>query len=511
VKPFLTFILLISFATGFSQWTRVLQLPSSDISSLYHKGHLLYAGGKNIIYKSGDDGMTWDSTGTIPQFFLVTSIIVYNNELYAAAPHKGVSKSSDGGTTWQIINTGLFPDVADFCEFKGDLYAATLGNSVYKLNPANGNSWLFFGNGLSSLSANIPTIGSNSNAMVAGTLANGIYGQLPANSTIWDERLLTGQISPNEGAYDIVNAHDTIFYSGRTGKFYRSTDNGLSWNFIGNPLVSAATSMANAKQALIVSRHIFQGTFKTIFYYIKKDALQNPFVNFSEVADDHFTYKIDILGNRLWDASNRGLFFMSLSDLPGISSADDTTTSVVLPTHFSGINSRCQGSKQFISWKTTPEQNSGYFTIERSTDVIRWVMIGTQPAVGNSTTANEYLFADDKPLQNSYYRITQYDLDNKIRYRNIIRSSCNQVQNITISQNPFQDRLSINVIAERSSQLYIKVIDSKGTIVKLQTAHVIQGNNQLVVDINFLPAGQYLLSAIWNSGQMQKAIQVYKL
>jgi hypothetical protein len=392
MKIFFIVALLLSFTTSFSQWTRVEQLPSTDISSLYHKDNILYAGGKNVIYISKNNGLTWDSTNTIPRLFLVTSIIVYKNELYAAAPHRGVFKSSDGGaswqgTSWQDFNDSTFPDVADFCEFRGDLYVATLGNSVYKLNPASGNRWLAFSNGLSNLSANLPVIGNNSNALIAGTLANGIYGYLPANSTTWEERLLAGELDPNEGAYAIVAAHDTLFYSGRTGKFYISTDNGLTWRFIGDRVVSAATSLVNAKQALVISRHIFEGSFKTLFYYIKKDSLQNSFVNFSVVSDAHFTYKIDILGNKLWDASNKGLFFMSLSDLPGISAADEGKL-IILPVHFISLNARCQESSEIITWKAPPDKNSSHFTIERSSNGNRWTSIGVQRAADNSTTEN---------------------------------------------------------------------------------------------------------------------------
>ena len=98
--------------------------------------------------------------------------------------HQVFSKARMDGITWQNISAGLlFPDVSDFCEFKGDLYAATLGNSVYKLDPVNQEQWLFFGNGLSDLSANLTSIAGNNNALVAGTNANGIYDYLPANST----------------------------------------------------------------------------------------------------------------------------------------------------------------------------------------------------------------------------------------------------------------------------------------------------------------------------------------
>jgi photosystem II stability/assembly factor-like uncharacterized protein len=508
---------LISFTNSFSQWTRVTQLPSTDISSLYHKDNTLYAGGKNLIYISKNNGLTWDSTSTIPQFVFVTSIIVYNNELYAAAPHKGVFKSADEGatwqgTTWQNFTGNTFPDVADFCEFQGKLYAATLGNSVYKLNPANGNSWLFFSNGLSDLSANLPVIASNSNAMIAGTMANGIYDHLPSNSITWEERLLSGVIDPNEGGYAIAAAHDTLFYAGRRGNFYISTDDGLTWSLVGDRLVSAATSMVNAKQAVIISRHIFEGgDFKTLFHYIKKDSLQSPFVKFSVVAGAHFTYKIDALGNKLWDASNKGLFFMSLSDLPGITAADDTGTHIILPVSFVLFNAKCEEFKATINWKTTNEHNSSHFTIERSVNNVDWITIGSQRAVGTSVLENSYSFADSNPVQNSYYRIAQHDLDGRVLYSTIIKSSCKPAETLSAWPSPFLDKLTIGISTGRSSQVAIKIIDAKGATLKLYKVATVQGNNQLTIDLKFLPSGLYHLSASWNNGYMQKAIQVVKM
>jgi photosystem II stability/assembly factor-like uncharacterized protein len=204
MKVFFLAAFLVSFCCAFSQWTRMEQLPVTDISSLYHNENVFYAGGKNVIYFSKNNGFTWDSTSPIPELFLVTSIIVYKNDLYATAPHRNIFKSRDGGVSWQVtplegLGPGTFPDVADFCEFRGDLYAATLGNSVYKLNPVNNNTWLSFSNGLSDLSVNLPVIAGNTNAMIAGTLDNGIYDHLPANSNTWEEKLLTGRIDANEG------------------------------------------------------------------------------------------------------------------------------------------------------------------------------------------------------------------------------------------------------------------------------------------------------------------------
>ena len=509
MKLIFTLVSVLYFSTSFSQWTRVQQLPSSDIFTVYHKDNILYAGGKRVIYVSKDEGQTWDSTATIPSPPLINNIIVYKDELYAASAPSGVFKSSDGGLTWQNIRTGLlFPDISDFCEFKGDLYAATLGNSVYKLDPVSKNKWLFFGNGLSDLSANLNCIAGHGNALVAGTNANGIYDYLPANSTIWEERLLSGQISPNEKAYDIVTAHDTLFYASGGGRFYMSTDDGFTWQRIGNSLPTAATNIVNAKQALIKTRYIFNGSSNTLFYFIKKDALQDPFVNFS-VVFNHFSYKIDILGNRLWDASTGGLFYMSLSTLPDIS-AVDASPLTQQPVLFTLFNAKCDNKKVLLTWKTAQEQNSSHFDIEKSEDGIHWTVIGSLPATGNSNSEKSYSFMDNNSAQNNYYRIVEFDLNGSPQFTSIIQSTCSVTNTFKLWPNPVRDKAFINITTENASQVMINIFDSKGSLVKMQRDMILQGSNQLNVDMKPLTSGIYLISIDWNNGQMKKTVQVWK-
>jgi photosystem II stability/assembly factor-like uncharacterized protein len=371
MRLIITLALFLNFLTSFSQWTRVQQLPSSDIFSLFHKDSILYAGGRNKVYISRDRGQTWDSTTTISSFILTDNIIVYKNELYASSYSVGVSKSTDEGRTWQNITAGIFPFVSDFCEFDGNLYAATLGGSIYKLDPVNRVSWLAFNDGLSSLSININSIAGNNNTLIAGTNTNGLYDYLPLNSTMWEERFLLDHINPTEGVYDIITAHDSLFLAGHTGKFYMSTDDGLNWNIFGNRISSVFTSIVNAKQALILSTGSFNGVNNTSFFYSKKDSLQDAFVPFGFVPD-HFSYKLEIVGDKLLDASSRGLFYMPLSDLPGISDAEDSLATVLLPVHFVLFDVMCRGKTVLLNWETAQEQNSSHLNIERSPDGINW-------------------------------------------------------------------------------------------------------------------------------------------
>jgi hypothetical protein len=510
-RLFATLALLLSFSNSFSQWTRVQQLPPTFISTFYHRDSTLYAGGKNIIYISRDNGQTWDSTSTIPELSLITSIIVYNDELYAAASRHHVYKSPDGGNTWQIIFSGNDTlDVSDFCVFRGELFASTFSNSVYKLDPITRNHWLSFNNGLGNLSIVSSALASTRNTMIAGTLNNGLYDYLPPNSNTWEERFLLPHVSVNEGAFHIITAHDTLFFPGRTGFFYTSADGGLNWNLFGNRLTTGNTSLVNAKEALLASRYFSDGVNSiTSFYYLKKDSLQHPFVNFSSVVN-HFTWKIDIVGNKLWDASDHGLFYLRLTDLPGITAADDSLPPVILPVRVTLFQVKCLNDHSLITWQTAQDQHSSRFKIEKSNQGNSWEIIGELPAKKNNNGETIYSFTDLNSSQNSYYRIAAFDFGGHVQYTNILRSSCSTKDQFKIFPNPVHNTVFISLEVAAPSQATIKIFDQKGALVSLERTAVSKGSNQLSIDISLLATGIYSLSINANNGQIKRVVQIIK-
>jgi len=181
-----------------------------------------------------------------------------------------------------------------------------------------------------------------------------------------------------------------------------------------------------------------------------------------------------------------------------------------LPVQFILFNAKCEGSKVLITWKTAQEQNSSHFNVERSVDGSRWTVIGNLPAAGNSSTERSYSFTDNNPVQNGYYRIAENDLDGNVEYTNILRASCNSTDAFSLWPNPVHDRVFVNIVTANESQAMIRIFDSKGALVKAQKATVLQGSNQLSVDMKSLAKGVYQLSVDWNNGQMKKTVQVLK-
>jgi hypothetical protein len=236
--------------------------------------------------------------------------------------------------------------------------------------------------------------------------------------------------------------------------------------------------------------------------------LQNSFVPFSFIPG-HYTYRPEIFGNKLWDASTEGLFYMSLSNLPGIS-GDDTLSTVILPVQFVFFNANCEDNNVLLRWKTAQELNSSHFSIERSRDGINWTSIGNQVSAGTSNSERNYSFVDHSPLPEGYYRIAEFDLDGKVQYTGTIRSACHTPALFRLRPNPVRDLVYIDLTAAENSMARLQVFDSKGALVRMQENVVLAGQNQLSLDMKDLTSGLYTISVYLKNGKFSKTVQVVK-
>jgi plastocyanin len=117
-------------------------------------------------------------------------------------------------------------------------------------------------------------------------------------------------------------------------------------------------------------------------------------------------------GAAVWDepidASNQsfqyvitvpGTYFY-FSKLDGDMSASFTATGT-LPVQLVNFNvTNTANNKALISWNTVTEQNTSYFSIQRSTDAIKFTEIAKLNAAGNTTTVKSYSYTDNNITTN---------------------------------------------------------------------------------------------------------------
>jgi hypothetical protein len=201
---------------------------------------------------STDGGTSWSVLNDGLTNTYVQALARLDRALFAGTAG-GVFRSTNNGVTWIAANTGLTDTSVHALAVSGsNLFAGTSGGVFLSTN--NGASWTAVGTGLTK--SYVFTLAVSGSNLFAGTSDAGVF--LSANGgSSWTE--------VNTG---LTNVHDvnalavsgTNLFAGTDGGVFRSTDNGANWS-------AANTGLANSLVfALCVSgSKLFAGTSAGVF------------------------------------------------------------------------------------------------------------------------------------------------------------------------------------------------------------------------------------------------------
>jgi hypothetical protein len=137
-----------------------------------------------------------------------------------------------------------------------------------------------------------------------------------------------------------------------------------------------------------------------------------------------------------------------------------------------------------IRWATASETDNERFIVERSTDGTNFLPIGSQPAVGNNTGTENYLFLDEAAQEGfNYYRIKQVDFTGGSSYSTVVSAL------VTVSG---EEALHILYPNPGRDEVYF----SRPASYELFTAQgqrLANGQAEGSLDVTDLPAGPYLV------------------
>jgi ELWxxDGT repeat protein len=181
-----------------------------------------------------------------------------------------------------------------------------------------------------------------------------------------------------------------------------------------------------------------------------------------------------------------------------------------LPIRMGEFIVRKQGVDALLLWTTIQEENSKDFLVQRSTDGIHYVTIGTVPAAGNSATKKSYSFTDKQTPAHAgivYYRLVLQDNDGKKENSTVrtINLKAEKGWTVQINGNPVREQVNV-VLAGIEKQASVQVHDASGKVVK--TVTVAPNVSRLNIDLPELKAGVYFLNVV--AGDEKKTIRFMK-
>jgi photosystem II stability/assembly factor-like uncharacterized protein len=132
----------------------------------------VFAGVSGGVYRSDDDGTTWEEANVGLTNPYVFALAVTDNAVFVGTSGGGAFRSTDDGASWTPVNDGLTNNVVfALAAGGGNVYAGTSGGGVYR-SQDGGDHWTQVNNGLTGVYLR-SLVASGSNVFAA--TATGIF------------------------------------------------------------------------------------------------------------------------------------------------------------------------------------------------------------------------------------------------------------------------------------------------------------------------------------------------
>ncbi len=174
IVAFFAAVALMGVPTLQGQWIQTNGPYGGVVRVFAVSGSNLFAGTEGSgVFLSTDNGTSWTGVNTGLTSNIVQALAVSGPNIFAGTRGGGVCRSTDNGTSWTKVNTGLTNTYVWALAVSGpNLFAGTWGGGVF-LSTDNGASWTEVNGGLTN--RNVLALAVSGSHLFAGTLGGGVW------------------------------------------------------------------------------------------------------------------------------------------------------------------------------------------------------------------------------------------------------------------------------------------------------------------------------------------------
>jgi hypothetical protein len=130
---------------------------------------------------------------------------------------------------------------------------------------------------------------------------------------------------------------------------------------------------------------------------------------------------------------------------------------------------------------------------------------------GTSTSSHDYEWPDENPLGGiSYYRLKQVNFDGSFNFSNTIVIEMNSVAQISVSPNPTEDQLNLQLFSPDDGAAEIQLSNEMGEMLVKQDEKVVSGSNTFHLSLQMFPAGIYFIKLTGPESISGKVMRIVK-
>ncbi len=453
---FLTVFLIVSnFSLAQNFWQEIYSGDLNNRFSLNISSNgYLYFISDTFLIRSTDSGISWHNIHTIPSnqsaFGTSPTGVIYLNS-------DSLLKSTDEGNSWENVFCCYLPWFI-ITNNDGDIFIETgslIGGGANR-STDEGSSWMQIGIQPYFL---LDIVFKNN--LTFASFFDGFGGQLFKSTNKGDNWELVSTAPAN---LDILFvSKNGYLYGGRSSIqpdfLFRSTDDGLTWNSVGQSVFTNRIADIEENQL----GHLFVsspglGVFRSTDNGDSWLAINSGFssLNPSKIAVDSLGY----------------LYVINDSFQKLYRSIQST-----IPVELIQFNSLVIDNYVLLNWITATETNNSGFEIERNTPLNPlsrgdaegrgvWKRIGFLSGSGTTTELQTYSYKDENLSAGKYqYRLKQIDFDGTFEYSKTIEVEINPPAKFSLEQNypnPFNPSTNIQYSIANRQFVTLKVFDVLG-------------------------------------------------
>jgi hypothetical protein len=170
--------------------------------------------------------------------------------------------------------------------------------------------------------------------------------------------------------------------------------------------------------------------------------------------------------------------------------------SVALSVSFGTFTGKATDAGNVLTWTSADETPGTRFVIQRSVNNLSYTDIGEVKGAGNGVSVG-HSFTDYSPTPNTpnYYRLKWTDGNGNIAYSAVVTITTSLVSGVLdLAPNPFRDQMTIRLSLTSTQQVVIRLLDSKGVLVRQGQYPGVKGINTFTLDgLASLPPSVYLV------------------